>query len=80
MSNQEKFAQCVLNKKTENGVKEQTSWIPLKFAKQDKFIKLKEHGEWEDGWKVVHVGSIQGEDLVMVMRDTHRTHRDVTDI
>jgi uncharacterized protein YxeA len=58
---QNKYAQCTLEKKTKEGKRTQTSWLPLKFAKQNKYLKLKEDGEWEDGWQVVHVGTVKKE-------------------
>ena len=46
------YKQCKLVKKTETGTKELVSWIPLKFAKKTKVLKLQDPKtkEWEDGW------------------------------
>ena len=44
-------AQCVLRR----GSSVQTSWLPRQFAKVGKTLRLKERGEWQDGWKVVEV-------------------------
>lgn len=40
----------------------QTSYIPEKFAILNKIVKLKEDGEWNDGWKVIAVSSLRHKD------------------
>ena len=47
-----------------NGCSELVSWIPSKFAKQDKILKLFNNGVWEDGWKVVSVGTETDEQYI----------------
>lgn len=37
----------------------QTSYIPEQFAIMNKILKLKENGEWDDGWKVIEIGSLR---------------------
>jgi hypothetical protein len=39
-----------------NGLLCQTSWIPERFAKVGKFLKLLEDDVWDDGWQVAFVG------------------------
>ena len=50
------YRQCKLRK----GVKEMTSWIPERFAKQGKFLRLGD----DDGWQVVAVYASAPEERV----------------
>ena len=50
------FKQCSMQKPTEGGYKETVSWIPEKFAVLNKALKLKDFGEWVNGWVVKTVG------------------------
>ena len=48
------YTQCTLKRKNATTV----SWIPSKFAKNGKFLKLmNDSGEWVDGWEVISCGS-----------------------
>lgn len=48
------FKQCKLTRENQF----QVSWIPEKYAKKDKIIKLKDgNGNWENGWKVEVAGT-----------------------
>lgn len=52
------FKQCVLVKSVGESKIIDTSWIPQKFAKQGKQLKIKNsHGIWEDGWTVESAGA-----------------------
>ena len=54
------FAQCTLKKKlSETSAIIEVSWIPVKFAKKGKFLKLKRNKKWDNGWEVIAVGSKQ---------------------
>ncbi len=68
--------QCTLVK----GAAKQVSWIPAKFAKAGRPIKLKEGDEWEDGWIVEHVGSKMLTADVMARQNDHKNMKKVTDI
>ena len=70
------YKQCVLSK----GSVQTVTWIPEKFAKKNKVLKIREHGEWDDGWKVESVGARQSEVAVFMLRDSYRGHRRTTDI
>jgi hypothetical protein len=72
--------QCVLKKVTDFGSIELVSWIPEKLAKIGKFVKLKNEGKWEDGWKVIEVGARLSREDVEILEDAHRRHRDQTDV
>ena len=52
------------------------SWIPEKYAKLGKFVKLKE----DDGWKVVAVYSIMDSKEVQERSTDYRNQRKVSDI
>ena len=45
------YIQCVLKK----GPLIQMRWIPRAFAIKGLFVKMKERGEWQNGWKVIEV-------------------------
>lgn len=68
-----KFKQCVLKK----GNVQTTSWIPDKYAKQGKYVKLKENGKWDDGWKVMEVGEMakEEEDVINRSQDYKKTRK-----
>ena len=75
------YRQCKFRKKIKSATIETTYWIPEKFAKLGKYVKLKNSdGVFIDGWEVVHVGSLMDEQLATLIRDKHRTHRKATDI
>jgi hypothetical protein len=73
------YRQCVLCKE---GTKFIRSWIPEKFAKINKCVKLKKKdGNWEDGWIVTEVtANRQTEEFVLSHRDDYRYQRQRTDI
>lgn len=50
------YCQCRLEQSTPNGVTHMTSYIPQKYAVVNKVLKLKDNGEWTDGWIVKSVG------------------------
>lgn len=58
-----------------------TSWIPEKFAKKGKYLKLRKNNEWVDGWLVVEVGDTrQPEEFVLARSQDYRHQRDVSDV
>jgi hypothetical protein len=52
------YTQCTLEKVEGDRTIRQTSWLPTKFAKKGKVLKLREDkfSEWTDGWVVILVG------------------------
>ena len=52
------------------------SWLPEKFAKVGKYVKLKD----DDGWKVVEVFSIMDSKKVQERSIDYRNQRKVSDI
>lgn len=42
------YRQCLMVKRGT----EQTAWIPEKFSKTNKVLKIKIDGEWDEGWEV----------------------------
>lgn len=64
--------QCKLQK----GITFQYSWIPDKYAKLGKYIKLKD----DDGWEVVEVFSIMDSKKVQERSTDYRNQRKVSDI
>ena len=55
-----------------------TSWIPNKFAKIGEFIKLKNNGIWEDGWKVIEAFTMRSRDALVDPRKAIKKHRERT--
>ena len=73
--------QCKLHKKAGDGsYREQTSWIPERFAKIGKILKLRESGVWDDGWGVVSVGGRETAEAVHNRSRYHLTQRQASDI
>lgn len=72
-----KYKQCLLHRK---GIL-MTSWLPLQFAKKSKVLKLKNKGEWEDGWTVMtEFGQIINEEQRQTMELQWADWRKVTDV
>lgn len=57
MAKQVFYKQCRLEKKIDGGSLIQVSFIPEQFAVKGKVLKLRENGEWVNGWKVVGAGT-----------------------
>jgi len=71
------YRQCLLQKDNTTT----TRWIPEKFAKEGKWIKLKnDDKEWEDGWLVKEVWSRMAEDLVLDASQDYKHQRKSSDI
>lgn len=69
------FQQCKLKK--ENTF--QVAFIPSKFAKVNKMLKIKENDIWTDGWKVFEVYStIVAEEMLPDSHKIIKAHRDKT--
>jgi hypothetical protein len=75
------YNQCTLEKDIIPGrmLVRQVSWIPTKYASLGRVVKLKnDHGEWEDGWKVVSVGDKTPENIIPDAHDGVKAHRKAT--
>ena len=60
--NKTEWAQCHLERRTETGTTETTSWLPTNHARVGHYVKLKDaNGEWTDGWIVRLVGPTTSE-------------------
>lgn len=51
------YVQCYMRCAINYGHKIDVAWIPEKFAKKGKWLKIKQDGVWEDGWQVMAVFS-----------------------
>ena len=67
-----KYCQVLLCK----GNEQQTAWIPEKFARINRVLKIKD----EDGWVVKELYSISSEDFVRDHERDFRTQRLASDI
>lgn len=68
------FTQCDLV----NGDRKQTSWIPKKFAKVGKVLRLRTGDVWEEGWRVEATHGICNEDHLPDAHDDIKAHRQAT--
>lgn len=66
------YRQCWLVR----GPTHRTVWIPEKYAKKGKFIKIKD----EDGWQVRSVGTRMAEDQLLVVSQSYKHTREVSDV
>jgi hypothetical protein len=58
-----------------------TMWIPEEFAIQGNYVKRKLDGIWNDGWRIVNVyNNTLSHSAMIKARDTHKYHREGTDI
>lgn len=69
--------QCKLRRV--NGV-QMTSWLPQKYAKVGKFLKLKNDGEWENGWEVLATFAVQPTAEVIERGQDYKHQREASDI
>jgi len=67
-----KYCQCKMRK----GSTEATSWIPEKFAKKGKYLKLK----GDNGWQVISVGTAAEEKSVLARERDFKKTRKASDI
>lgn len=75
------YRQCHLKKKDGNATLEQVSWIPEPFCVVGKVLKLKDdHGNWDDGWKVVFAGPSEPAASVETRSRDYLKNRKATDI
>lgn len=77
MKNINLYKQCTLRHKSGIIV----AWIPASFAKQHKFLRLKEQGKWQDGWEILEVhNTLLPKNVVTAHKDAYKEAREVTDI
>ena len=73
MKRNELYRQCRLVKKVRGGEAVQTSYIPDEFAREGRFVKLREDdGGWDDGWVIRLVGGSLTEDQLGELERAHR--------
>ena len=71
------YKQCLLHRKG----KIMVTWLPLKFAKKNKVLELKNNGKWTDGWTVVtEFGDIIDEEKRQAISTQWTDWRKVTDV
>jgi hypothetical protein len=76
------MVQCDLSKLVENGgVSVTTSWLPERFAKVGRYVKLKRDDDsWEDGWQVVSTGARMKESILRDRSQDYKRTRQASDI
>ena len=78
MAKKIEYRQCTLRKKESESVsKEMVTYIPRKFARRNKVLRL-QHADntWEEGWIVVQVGeSVVLDDDLPDPRKAAKSHR-----
>ena len=70
------YVQCRLTR----GSARQTAWIPEKFARVGRVVRLTEAGVTEDGWQVAGVGTRLTEDYVRERSRDYLSTRRASDI
>jgi len=72
------YRQCKLEKSKEIT----TSWIPEKFAKKGRIIKIRENKQspWNNGWTITSVGTRMNRESIDILENTHTKTRGVSDI
>ena len=70
------YRQCELKKQNATTI----SWIPERYAKLGKYLKLKNDDVWEDGWLVNKVYNRKSETSVIRDSEMFKKMRMVTDI
>ena len=69
--------QCKLRK----GNEYQASWIPEKYARLGKFVKLQdEEGVWDDGWQVVEAHTRLDSKTVIERSQDYKKTRKASDV
>jgi len=67
-------------KKTDKGMIQDVCWIPEKYAKKNHILELHINGEWEDGWKVMSIGSRMEDKALLDRSRDHTKQRTASDI
>jgi hypothetical protein len=83
MAKEYNMIQCHMHRNTPAGKQHLTAWIPEKFATPDRILKLQDQStkEWEDGWKVVSVGTSKVSSSIIAERSQDYKHtREASDI
>lgn len=71
------YTQCVL----ERANRTTTSWLPQRFSRIGKILKLKrEDGTWEDGWQVKSTGTTMEFEYVLNHERDYKNQRKASDI
>lgn len=65
------YRQCRLAR----GQRRTYSWLPEKYAKQGKYLKLREKGRWENGWCVESVGAFRMSEISVDERSQDYKHQ-----
>ncbi len=80
MSNTIQYRQCGLLRELPNdSTSFQVSFIPSRFSKPNQIVRLKQFdGQWQDGWKVVSVGTEVDADHLLDQHKAIKSHRKST--
>jgi hypothetical protein len=76
------YRQCTMRRDDPAGFHQRcVSWIPERFAKVGKYLKLKNDDDtWTDGWKVQEVGDRKDHKAVASAEQAHKKQRANSDI
>jgi hypothetical protein len=56
------------------------AWIPEQYARKGKFLRIRNHGKWENGWEVTAVYSRKHADEVLENERLYLVQREASDI
>ena len=76
------YKQCRMERPLPNGhTSLHTAWIPAKFAKLNKILKIEmTEGNWENGWIVKEIGETKTEDYVLAHERDYQDQRKASDV
>ena len=60
----------------------QVTWLPKEFAQTGRYVKLKEKGEWDDGWKVIesYPDAVRTQEEIVERSQDYKKTRRASDI
>jgi hypothetical protein len=58
----------------------QDAWIDSKLATPERVIRIRVDGEWQEGWRVVSIGSTMDSKVVQARERDFKNHRIATDV
>lgn len=74
------YVQCRLKREVRRGIfQSMVSWLPDKFAAKGRILRLKNRGEWEDGWQVMETWSKCEAEKVEARERDYLKQREVSD-
>lgn len=75
------YVQCKMKREVQPRIHQTLmSWIPESRAEKGRILRLKNHGEWEDGWEVIETCAKKKAELVEAQERDYLKQREVSDV